>query len=374
MRPLVLDVETSTWSNGNAFDSRNKLVCYSYATLDGFGATRWDSSAQEVQQKIDIHDLIVGANFKFDYHWLHNHGVNLSNKRIWDVQTAHYVLSHQKHIFPSLNDILVHYNLPVKLDTVKTEYWEKGIQTEDIPWNILRDYASYDAKGTLDCFLKQWEEANQAQRALILLDGQDSHVLREMEDTGLLYNAELCLTRSQEVDEQIQRIQEELRGIYPNIPINFSSGDDLSAFLYGGVIDQTIKVHDGFYKTGVRKGQLKLKNEVVQHTLPRIYEPIKGSELKKQGYYATNQGTLKTLRGNPKIISLILELAILEKRNSTYYKGLPKINVEMNWPMGILHSNFNQTQTVTGRLSSSKPNQQNFDNVIQDVFTSRFND
>ena len=81
-------------------------------------------------------DLIVGFNFKFDYHWLHNNGVDLRGKRIWDCQSAHYILTNQSHIFPSLNDVLSHYGLPLKLDIVKTEYWDRGITTSDIPWDI----------------------------------------------------------------------------------------------------------------------------------------------------------------------------------------------------------------------------------------------
>lgn len=148
----------------------------------------------------------------------------------------------------------------------------------------------------------------------------------------------------------------------------------MSAFLYGGQIEETIKVHDGFYKTGARAGQPKLKNSTVTHNLPALYKPVRGSELKKAGYYATNEPTLRSLKGNPKIVNMILELAKLEKLNGTYYKGIPAVNSEMNWENGILHSNFNVTQTKTGRLSSNKPNQQNMAGDILDIFVSRYGD
>lgn len=375
MKTLTLDTETDIYNKGNPFDNRNKLVCASWkVNNEQAGAEQWPGIKGFIQDAINACDLLVMFNGKFDYHWLFNNGVSLAGKRIWDCQVAHYILMKQKAIFPSLNDVALHYGLPVKLDVVKTEYWEKDITTSDIPWPILQEYAVYDAELTHQVFLRQWAEATPAQRALILLDGQDCHVLREMEANGILFDEEICEERAIQIDDQIREIEAKLQSTYPNVPINFASNDDMSAFLYGGTIEETIKVHEGFYKTGEKKGQPKLVNQTITHNLPQLYKPIKGSELKKAGYYATNEPTLRSLKGNTKIVDLILELAKLAKINGTYYKGLPKMNKEMNWPKGILHSNFNTTQTVTGRLSSSKPNQQNFSGDILDIFTSAYNE
>ena len=373
MNVLTLDVETDTYNHGNPFDERNKLVCVAQKTYGNpTGAWLWPSHKDYIQDSINICDLIVGFNFKFDYHWLHNNGVDLSGKRIWDCQAAHYILTNQGHIFPSLNEVLEYYGLPAKLDVVKHEYWDKGITTSSIPWDVLRPYAVGDVEGTYQVFVRQWEQATEHQRALILLDGADLHVLREMEFNGILYDKELCKQRELETNDKIRKIELELSAIYPDVPINFRSNDHLSSFLYGGQIEQTVKVHDGFYKTGAKAGQPKLKNTTVTHNLPALYKPVRGSELKKAGYYATNGPTLRSLKGNPKIVNMILDLAKLEKLNGTYYKGLPMISEEMNWKDNILHSNFNQTQTKTGRLSSNKPNQQNFASELLDVFVSRF--
>lgn len=374
MYALTLDTETDTYNHGNPFDDRNKLVCFSLKE-DGKPAKafKWATPRVEyLQDLIDVADIIVGFNFKFDYHWFNKVGVQLDGKRIWDCQTAAYILSHQRSIFPSLDSVLAHYNLASKLDVVKLEYWDKGITTSDIPWPILRDYAAGDADRTERVFRLQWEEATPAQRALILLDGMDLHVLREMEDNGILYDKELCEQRAIDLDAKIRDAEEKLSQIYPHIPINFRSNDHLSAFLYGGKIDQHIKVHDGFYKTGLKKNQPKYKNDIIVHNLPALYKPLPGSELKKDGYFATNEPTLRMLKGNPKIVNMILDLAKLEKVNGTYYKGIPKISQEMHWTGNILHSNFNQTQTATGRLSSSKPNQQNFAGDILDIFITRY--
>ena len=85
---------------------------------------------------------------------------------------------------------------------------------------------------------------------------------------------------------------------------------------------------------------------------------------------------MRSLRGNKKamsVIELLLERATLEKRVSTYYRGLSKLRVESNWKEGYIHGQLNQCVASTGRLSSSKPNLQNFDGEIKELFYSRYN-
>ena len=200
----------------------------------------------------------------------------------------------------------------------------------------------------------------------------DMHVLQEMEATGLPYDEQLCATRAQEVDDKISKIKLQLSAIYPNVPINFGSGDHLSAFLYGGIVKEDGKEHIGFFKTGEKKGQPKYKNIVIEHLLPRLYEPLRGSELQKDGMFATDEGTLRKLKGKKSVVSLLLELSKLEKLNGTYYKGLVVLREEMHWSAGVLHGQFNQTIAATGRLSCSKPNLQNFAIELQDIFVSRY--
>lgn len=167
---------------------------------------------------------------------------------------------------------------------------------------------------------------------------------------------------------------------YDNIPnrkfpwLNLSSGDHLSAFLYGGIVKEDAKEMIGFFKTGEKKGQPKYKNIIIEHVLPRLYTPLKGSELQKEGMFATDEGTLRKLKGKKATVDLLLELSKLEKLNGTYYKGLVKLREEMHWPKGLLHGQFNQTTAATGRLSSNKPNLQNFASELQDIFVSKYND
>lgn len=375
MDELVLDLETTFHNKGSVFDERNFPVCYSIATKDGASAIKWsDHAASDLQKLINASDLLIVCAGKFDVHWLRKMNISLGSINIWDVQIAEFILSYQKTRFPSLDGICSRLGLPVKPDVVRTEYWEKGINTDEIPWPILSEYSTHDASVTYQCYKRQWAEMNAKQRMLSMLQSLDMCVLQEMEANGLLYDEQLCITRSKEVDDKISEIKGNLASLYPNVPINFGSVDDLSAFLYGGIIYEDTKEHVGFYKTGEKAGQPKYKNVVVEHRLPRLFKPLPGSELAKDNLFSTSESTLKQLRGNKKIIQWLLELAKLEKRNSTYYKGLVKLRKTKNWPENILHGKFNQVVAATGRLSSSEPNLQNFDSELQDIFISRFND
>ena len=375
MSVVAIDTETTTFNKGNPYDCRNSLVCYSYANASGGFAELWDSdvnSAEFIQHLVD-NNLVVGFNFKFDVAWLRKYGVTFSNAKIWDVQIAEFIISCQLNKFPSLDGTAVKYGLPTKPNRVKIEFWGQGIDTKLIPWDILSEYAIHDAQSTLACYYEQLKVMSPAQIKLCKLMSMDMLVLQEMEQNGLIYNTELCEQRSKEMEDETEKLKQGLAKFYPNIPINFNSGDDLSSFLYGGTVVEDIKIHDGFYKTGLKKGQPKLKNDTITHHLPQLFKPIKGSELKKEGFYETNEGVLKKLTGkNKPVVAQLLALARVEKINGTYYKGLRKLNEEMHWPLGKLHGQLNQTLAVSGRLSSSRPNTQNFSTDIQDIFISEY--
>ena len=72
--------------------------------------------------------------------------------------------------------------------------------------------------------------------------------------------------------------------------------------------------------------------------------------------YSTDVDTLKKLEDKHEIISYILEYREISKLISTYVDGLI---YEINERTNRIHSNFNQTVTATGRISSTEPNMQN---------------
>ncbi len=71
--------------------------------------------------------------------------------------------------------------------------------------------------------------------------------------------------------------------------------------------------------------------------------------------YSTNADVLESLYDEHPIIPAILEYRTIQKLKSTYCDGLLKV-VSAD---GRIHSTFQQTETRTGRLSSTEPNLQN---------------
>jgi DNA polymerase-1 len=76
----------------------------------------------------------------------------------------------------------------------------------------------------------------------------------------------------------------------------------------------------------------------------------------KSGGYSTDAQSLEELRGAHPVIDLIFDYRELTKLKSTYVDALPGL---VHPETGRIHSEFNQTGTATGRLSSSNPNLQN---------------
>ena len=76
---------------------------------------------------------------------------------------------------------------------------------------------------------------------------------------------------------------------------------------------------------------------------------------KTKSGYSTNADVLESLRDAHPAVSMLLEYRMLAKLKSTYCDGLLKVI----GPDGRIHSSFNQTETRTGRISSTEPNLQN---------------
>ncbi|MGA6993263.1 MAG: DNA polymerase I [Candidatus Deferrimicrobiaceae bacterium] len=72
--------------------------------------------------------------------------------------------------------------------------------------------------------------------------------------------------------------------------------------------------------------------------------------------YSTDVEVLEQLKGAHEIPALVLEYRTLAKIRSTYVNVLPGM---VDARDGRIHTTFHQTQTATGRLSSSDPNLQN---------------
>ncbi len=82
---------------------------------------------------------------------------------------------------------------------------------------------------------------------------------------------------------------------------------------------------------------------------------LPGGKKSKTGAYKTDADTLNSLK-DYEIVALILNYRQYSKLLSTYVDGLLKV---VNPEDERIHTTFNQTVTVTGRISSTEPNLQN---------------
>lgn len=375
--PVVLDVETTTAAKGNPYNTTNKLVTIQLKQGDSPPIILTKENFSDAVDIINTASIIIGFNLKFDLAWIKK-VLGVVPECVWDCQLAEFIFSRQTWKYPDLETTCQKYEVGHKLDIVKTEFWDKGIDTDQIPFEILAEYGAQDVNVTWEVFKKQLEifkTEKQHQFRLFRVHCNDLLVLLEMAANGIVYDEQASLAKSQDLNKAIKLLDEKIYAFTNGVPINLDSRDHISCLLYGGVIKEEVRVPVGVYNSGAKIGQVRNKVIINEYKLPRIVEPLKGSELKKEGYFSTEEDTLLSLKPNAstkKLIKWLLERSKIIKLQSTYLEGLPKTIKDMSWPPNMLHSNLNQCVATTGRLSSTKPNQQNLPKEAKQYCVSRY--
>ena len=145
-------------------------------------------------------------------------------------------------------------------------------------------------------------------------------VLMEIERTGVLLDLDFLGQMSGKLAARLQELEKEIQK-HIGAPINIASPQQLGDALFN---------------------KLKL--------------PASGLPKTRTGQISTAADVLESLRGTHPIIGLILEHRELSKLKGTYVDALPALVLPRT---GRVHTDYNQTGTVTGRVSSSNPNLQN---------------
>jgi DNA polymerase I-like protein with 3'-5' exonuclease and polymerase domains len=393
---LVFDVETSIHNKGHPFDPRNILVSYAarlgnlptafhyYRSPDFISALR-DYLARATE--------LVVFNGKFDLHWVQRCGIVLdSSIRVWDCSLAEFVISGQTAKFISLNEALESYGQPRKPDLV-AEYWSKGISTEDIPLEIVSEYNIYDVDGTSELQIQQQRLMSPEQIKLVYLLGEDLKALQHAEYHGIKFDQENAERVKRGLHQTIEQLEASLvsylpEGIPAECGFNWNSGDQLSAFLYGGEIEYDYPVPtEAVYKSGPNKGTAYTANRWYSRkvTFPKRFTALEGTEVKKTKelapsathLYSVDAPTLKQLTAkgaeNKAILSLLQQSAVISKTKEMI-ETIQNKSKEMGWENNFIHGQFNQNVVITGRLSSSGPNLQNTPIEVDELLVSRYDD
>ena len=361
MTNLVLDVETTIFQKGNPFARKNKL-CYLGVYPEGSSVLVGDTTIlPDIRREIISASRLVGFNTKFDLHWLRRAGeTSFAERRIWDCQLAHFLFSAQRERFPSLQGVCDHYGIRGKLGVIESEYWSRGIDTPNIPREVVLEYLEQDLRCTYEVFLRQQEEFKKHPKLynLFQIQCQDLLVLEEMEWNGLYADVDGMRETAGELYKKIEQIDTELLEYAGECSVNWESVDHISAILYGGTISIPYRELIGVFKTGNKIGQPRYKRNVREYIFPRLIEPLDGSELKKENTWSVDESTLKQVKDKSGITTLLLERANISKQLD-YYEGWPELIEEMDWEPRSIHGQLSQVTSITGRLAASKPNQQN---------------
>lgn len=157
------------------------------------------------------------------------------------------------------------------------------------------------------------------EKLLLDLEFPLARVLAEMEITGVCLDVEALNQAAQEMEGRLQMLEKEVWQLAGE-EFNVGSPSQVGEILFGKLeLDPKAK------KT-------------------------------KTGQYSTSEDVLEKVAHKNPIVGKILEYRQVKKLINTYLTVLPDC---INKRTGRIHTNYNQTITATGRISSSSPNLQN---------------
>jgi len=256
---------------------------------------------------------VVGFNLKPQYELFDAK----ETKNFFDVLIAAYLLNPLKSDY-SIEDISNEY-LGKMLPEFKEKFGKSSI--DELFENKNDELISYVVKQAVTCFEAYEILKDKLKREGMLslfeeIEMPLSLVLFEMEKNGVTVQKEALNSYSEELKKQIDVL---VASIYEKAGMEFNIN---SPKQLGEVL---------FEKMG-----------------------IPGGKKTKTGY-STAVDVLEKLQSDYPIVSEILQYRTLAKLNSTYAEGLVNHIEDDN----KIHTNFNQTITATGRISSTEPNLQN---------------
>lgn len=416
---LTIDLETTIRnktgkSKAAPFCAANKavLIGVKWAGREASVRTTWPIIIDPA-----VPDLIIGQNFKFDIQYIRR-DCEYTYERVikadwWDTSVAEYILTAMQKKYPSLDYLSAKYGGTLKDDKIKN-YWKDGVDTTDIPMDLLREYCIHDVVNTELVAHAQIEKAkDRGLYDLIIIMSNVTKAYADMEYNGLhvdlekLEEVQLGLTRRQ---LQLQfKLDSMVHSKFPEVPAkawNLNSNTQLSSLMFGGPIkwsymevtgtkDVTRNVEQvpcGIYKSGAKKGQTKMK-WIKETTTVEAKTRVEGTtdvsllkikprkEWANDNGYTTSDTVLNELydramaRENKPLLTIefietILEIRKVNKLISTYCEQLKNLIFDD----GRIHHNLNAVSTDTSRLSSSNPNMQNIPSSgnIKSMFTSRY--
>lgn len=264
----------------------------------------------------------LGHNLKYDFVVLARHGLRLEPLS-FDTMIAEWLVN------PTSRNLGLKNLAWVRLDVRMTQIEEligKGKNQRtmaEVPIAAAAAYAADDVivplvlKHELEAELKECNATTLFEEVEMPLIS----VLADMEMAGILLDTAYLAQMSAELSERMTAVESQIYA-GAGCQFNLNSPQQLSDALFN---------------------RLKLV-------------PPNRTARTASGFYSTAAETLELLRGVHPVVDLILEYRELSKLKSTYVDALP---AQVNPHTGRVHTSYNQTGAVTGRIASLEPNLQN---------------
>jgi len=264
----------------------------------------------------------IAHNAKFDYTVLDQHGLRVTPIG-FDTMIGEWLTDPAtKH--KGLKDLARH-RLGIEMTEI-TSLIGKGRSQKtfaEVPIEEAAPYGAADADVTLRLVnpLRQEIKAKN-QEEILDLEMPLVEVLSAMEQTGVKLDVDFFKKMSQELTQELASLESQIFEIAGE-SFNINSTQQLSDIL--------------FKKLGL---------------------PHEGLKRTKSGHYSTAASVLESLKQSDDsgMIDAITNYRELGKLKSTYVDALPEL---VNPNTERIHTSFNQTGAITGRIASNSPNLQN---------------
>lgn len=322
MTYMVFDSETTIKEaykrKANPWDEDNWIVAHGWKFEgDTYCSWKYYNEKQREGRYVRIPEnvtLLVGHNIKFDLLWemtMGNPDLIAFFKRggkIWCTQYVEYLLgAHTQEVqYAALTDVAPKYGGTAKIDAVKA-MWEQGINTPDIPEDLLIDYLvgteeegrdGGDIGNTEKIYLGQKDKVAAKGMTLMVEDRMDGLLATtEMEFRGLKVDVAEAGRRLGILQQELATAEADLASYIPaDLPFEFNWNSPIhaSALIFGG----TAKYEKPANYIDEATGQLaRKKAEEVQplftsggNTVPVPVSSTSGYDVTKMLYYIDHQG------------------------------------------------------------------------------------
>ena len=262
---------------------------------------------------------VIGQNLKYDINVLKKYSMIFKN-RIEDTMLMSYVISSSgKHDMDTLSSKFLDHK-PISYESVAGKGKDQ-ISFADVEISKAVEYACEDADLTFLLYQKLSRLLKKDKKLLKIyteIEIKLMLIIADMEYIGVSLNNKELSKQSQNLAKRIDKIEKNI------------------------------------YKISGREFNISSPKQIQEI----FYDELKLPILKKtpKGQPSTNEDVMSQLAEDHELPNLVLSYRNLLKLKNTY---TDKLGDQVSDISNRLHTSYNQTITITGRLSSSSPNLQN---------------